>query len=35
MYGFGGSGLGLITWLVVMVDLVLLGMWLWRQIQKQ
>ena len=29
----GGMGLfGFITWLVVIVDLVLLGMWLWKQV---
>lgn len=38
--GWMGSGwglfglLGLIFWLVVFVDFVLLGMWLWQQIQK-
>ena len=31
----GGAGLfGGITWLVVIVDLVLVGVWLWKQIQK-
>lgn len=31
----GGVGaLGVITWLVVVVDLVLLGIWLWKQINK-
>lgn len=38
-YGYGdmigGVGTyGFITWLVVTVDLVLLGMWLWKQIKK-
>jgi hypothetical protein len=39
-YGYGpttagwGGGLGVITWLVVMVDLVLAGIWLWKQISK-
>jgi len=28
------GGLGAITWLVVVVDLVLLGLWLWKQIKK-
>ena len=29
----GGIGLfGFITWFVVIVDLVLLGMWLWKQV---
>jgi len=32
MGGFGG--LGLITWTVVIIDLILLGIWLWKQIQK-
>lgn len=32
----GGAGLfGAITWLVVVVDLVLLGIWLWKQISKR
>lgn len=35
MYGYGmGGGLGILTWLVVMVDLVLLGVWLYKQVQK-
>lgn len=25
---------GVITWFVVLVDLVLLGLWLWKQINK-
>ena len=38
-YGYGGMmggfGLfGLLTWLVLFVDLVLLGVWLWKQINK-
>ncbi len=38
-YGYGGMAggfgtLGFITWLVVLVDLVLLGMWLWKQVKK-
>lgn len=32
MGGFGA--LGLVTWIVVVVDLVLLGIWLWKQISK-
>lgn len=32
MNGIGGYGF--ITWLVVTVDLVLLGIWLWKQIKK-
>jgi uncharacterized membrane protein len=31
----GVSVLGLITWLVVIIDLVLLGMWLWQNISKK
>ena len=31
----GAGSLGLITWLVVVVDLVLLGIWLWKQISKK
>ena len=37
-YGYGGAGggeFGLLTWLVVFVDLVLVGVWLWKQIKKQ
>jgi hypothetical protein len=31
----GGAGaLGIITWIVVMADLVLAGIWLWKQIKK-
>ncbi len=38
-YYYGGmmSGVGffrLITWVVVMVDLVLAGAWLWKKIRK-
>ncbi len=35
-YGMmGGVGLlGTITWLVIIADLVLLGVWLWKQIKK-
>ena len=30
-----GAGLfGAITWLVIMTDLVLVGIWLWKQIKK-
>ncbi len=33
MMGFMGmSFLGFITWLVVLVDLVLVGVWLWKKI---
>lgn len=36
-YGYGGmmGGLGLIAWIVVIVDLVLFGIWLYKQINKQ
>lgn len=38
-YGFSGSmmggGWGVITGLVVTIDLVLLGIWLWQQISKK
>lgn len=33
MYGIGI--LGTIFWIVVLSDLVLLGIWLWKQIQKR
>lgn len=33
--GLAGFGLlALIFWLVVLVDLILLGIWLWKQIEK-
>lgn len=40
MYGYGvGCGVlsgvfGFTTWLVLLIDLVLLGLWLWRQVVK-
>jgi len=41
MYGYnyggmmGGAGtFGAITWLIIIVDLVLVGIWLWKQINK-
>lgn len=38
-YGYGDFGtfgaLGLLTWLTVLVDLVLLGVWLWKQVSKK
>ncbi len=38
MMGFGSmtewGTFGAITWLVMFVDLVLLGIWLWKQIKK-
>ena len=38
-YGYGGmmggwAVFGAITWFVIVVDLVLLGIWLWKQISK-
>ena len=37
-YGYSGlgvmGGLGFITWLVVIIDLILLGLWLYKQINK-
>lgn len=31
----GGFGtLGFITWLVILADAILLGIWLWKQISK-
>lgn len=32
---FGVGYLGIITWIVVLVDLILLGIWLWKQINKK
>lgn len=37
-YGYGMSGLGtlgLLTWLAVLVDLVLLGVFLWKLVSKK
>lgn len=32
----GGYGLiGVVLWLIVLIDLVLLGVWLWKQIVKK
>lgn len=31
----GASFFGLITWLVIVADLVLVGIWLWKKIQKK
>lgn len=33
MSGFGG--LGIILWLLVIIDLALLGIWLWKKISKE
>lgn len=33
---FGGYGLfAFLTWLIIFIDLILLGVWLWRQLQKK
>lgn len=36
-WGFmGGAGFfGAITWLVILVDLILVGVWLWQQVSKK
>lgn len=39
MYGYGSmmggvGAFGLLTWLVLLVDLVLVGVWLWKQINR-
>jgi len=31
----GGGALGLITWVVILVDLILVGLWLWQKISKK
>lgn len=31
----GASVLGALTWLVVLADLVLVGVWLWQQVSKK
>ena len=42
MYGYGwngmmggGYGLGTILYIVVLVDLILLGVWLWKKVSKE
>lgn len=43
MMGYGGVGgmmaggglFGLITWLVILVDLILVGIWLWQHISRK
>lgn len=36
MGGWNGVGaLGLIFWIILLVDAILLGMWLWKQLQKK
>lgn len=38
-YGYGGmvggGTLGIVTWLVVVIDLILLGVFLWQRIEKK
>lgn len=37
-YGMMNSGFGIIMfifWLVILIDLILLGAWLWKQVQKK
>ena len=37
-YGYGAGGgdwLGFITWLVIVIDLALLGIWLWQKVSKK
>ena len=33
MWGVGF--LGFLTWLIILIDLILLGIWLWKQINKK
>lgn len=35
-WGMGGgfAGFGIVTWVIVTIDLILLGLWLWKQIKK-
>lgn len=36
MGGYGVFGLlGTLFWLVILIDLILVGIWLWQQIQKK
>lgn len=32
--GVGFSFLGFIFWAIILIDLILLGVWLWKQIEK-
>lgn len=37
-YNMMGSGFGVLAtifWLVILIDLILLGVWLWKQINKK
>lgn len=34
-WGMDGSGIGVITWFIVMMDLILVGVWLWQQVMKR
>ena len=39
-YGYGGmmggmGTFGLLMWLIVLIDLVLVGVWLWQRISKK
>lgn len=35
MMGGGGAAFGLIIWLLVAIDLALVAVWLWQQINKK
>ncbi|MBI2020653.1 sporulation protein YjcZ [Candidatus Daviesbacteria bacterium] len=35
MGGYGFGVLSTIFWLIILIDLILLGVWLWKQIQKK
>ncbi len=35
MMGGGADIFGLLIWLVVLIDLILVGVWLWKQISKK
>lgn len=36
MMGYGALGiLGSIFWFVILIDLILLGIWLWKQIERK
>lgn len=36
MMNWGGFGLvGSLLWLVILIDLILLGIWLWKKIQEK
>lgn len=35
MMNWGFGAVGSLVWIIVLIDLILLGIWLWKQIQKK